>query len=229
MSRVHSGGNRASSFEMDASQSMSSRAGSSFSDPSRRSSAQPLRPSKSHGNENRSNNSHDNQGQSSEEEEPKKNFKPVIRFLVTNIGLIVSVILYVLGGAFLFQLLEQHNEIQNCQEGEGEMSNLVISYRTKLFNYIYFNVTMDPWLPISNTSGAVASTTVKDGPDVYNPKLFAMLQSYRADIILTRSSYNYYGQDCIVNSLWNFESAMLFTVSVVTSIGYGHVTPKTWE
>lgn len=210
---------------------MSSRAGSSFSsEPAvRRSSAQPLRPAAKSRVNDKSRDNHDNGNQNSnDDEEPKKNFKPVIRFLVTNIGMIVFVILYILGGAFLFQLLEQHNEIQNCQEGEGEMSNLIIAYRTQLFNYIHFNVTLDPWLPVSNTSGATAVTGL-DGPDVHNPKLYGMLQNFRADILLTRSSYSYYGQDCIVNSLWNFESAILFAVTVVTTIGYGHVTPKTWE
>ena len=221
MSRSQSGGKRTSSFEMDYSQSMSSRAGSSLSDSARRSSAQPLRPAKPYTNEsnkNSSNNQHEN-GED-DENKPKRNFKPVIRFLVTNIGMIVFVILYMLGGAFLFQLLEQHNEIQTCQEGEGEMSNLITSYRTELFNYIYFNVTLDPWLN---------KTTTRVGPDVYNTYLYSKLANLRSDILTIRSSYNYQGQDCIVNSLWNFESAILFAVTVVTTIGYGHVTPKTWE
>lgn len=40
-----------------------------------------------------------------------------LRFLGSNIGLVVLVALYSLGGAYLFNLLEQYIELQNCQQG----------------------------------------------------------------------------------------------------------------
>lgn len=58
-----------------------------------------------------------------------KNFKPFIQFFVSYVGLIFAVILYVAGGAYLFQILEQHNSVQNCQIGEGEWDNLRVTYR----------------------------------------------------------------------------------------------------
>ncbi len=40
-----------------------------------------------------------------------------IHFLFSNLGLVLLVIGYSIGGAFLFQLLEQYIELQNCQQG----------------------------------------------------------------------------------------------------------------
>lgn len=39
------------------------------------------------------------------------------QFLCSNVGLILVVVAYSIGGAFLFVLLEQYIELQNCQQG----------------------------------------------------------------------------------------------------------------
>ena len=44
-------------------------------------------------------------------------FRSFIRFLFSNLGLVFLVCAYSIGGAFLFQLLEQYIELQNCQQG----------------------------------------------------------------------------------------------------------------
>lgn len=63
-------------------------------------------------------------------DEPKKKgtFKLLVRFFVSYLGMIIAVVLYVCGGAYLFQILEQHNEIQNCQTGEGAWDDLLNEY-----------------------------------------------------------------------------------------------------
>jgi hypothetical protein len=48
---------------------------------------------------------------------PKSFCRSFIQFLFSNLGLIILVIGYCVGGAFLFQLLEQYIELQNCQQG----------------------------------------------------------------------------------------------------------------
>ena len=40
-----------------------------------------------------------------------------LQFLFSNLGLVLLVVGYSAGGAFLFQLLEQYIELQNCQQG----------------------------------------------------------------------------------------------------------------
>lgn len=159
-----------------------------------------------------------------EENDGKRGCKGMLKFLMTNIGLIILVILYVIGGAFLFQLLEQHNSIQNCQEGEGESESLVTEYKMKLYSYIRLNVDFDPWLPSNNITNKT-----KVGPAVYNPVIDEMLTTFRTKVLQIRTNYTYYGQDCVQNNLWNYQSAILFALTVVTTIGYGHVAPSTWE
>jgi formate/nitrite transporter FocA (FNT family) len=44
-------------------------------------------------------------------------YRSFIQFLCSNLGLVLVVVGYSVGGAFLFQLLEQYIELQNCQEG----------------------------------------------------------------------------------------------------------------
>lgn len=43
-----------------------------------------------------------------------------LQFLCSNLGLIIVVVAYSIGGAFLFILLEQFVELQDCQEAECE-------------------------------------------------------------------------------------------------------------
>lgn len=47
-------------------------------------------------------------------------YRSFIQFLFSNLGLILIVVAYSVGGAFLFQLLEQYIELQNCQQGNSK-------------------------------------------------------------------------------------------------------------
>ncbi len=53
----------------------------------------------------------------SENVRPKSFCRSFIQFLFSNLGLVILVVGYCVGGAFLFQLLEQYIELQNCQQG----------------------------------------------------------------------------------------------------------------
>jgi hypothetical protein len=74
-----------------------------------------------------------------------------------------------------------------------------------------------------------ASIAAKDWPDVYHPKIYDMIVAFREEALTVGSDYSYTGQDCEENSAWVFESSFLFAMTIVTTIGYGHVTPKSWE
>lgn len=156
----------------------------------------------------------------SPEDPPKKgSIKLLLQFILNHFGMIMVVILYVCGGAFLFQLLEQHTEIQNCQLGKGDYDKLVINTRTSIFNYIYFNTTANPWLPVDNSTIIPSLDTPKDGPEVSSKVVIGMINDYKSSIRDIVSKYKYSGQDCELNSLWNYYSALLFTASVVSTIG----------
>ena len=100
---------------------------------------------------------------------------------------------------------------------------MIKSYRTNIFNYIYLNTTYNPWLPVDNSTVIQSLNTPKDGPSVYNPKLTQMLNDFADEVNTIRDKYKYAGQDCEKTSLWNYCSAILFTIAVVTTMGYGHV------
>ena len=79
-----------------------------------------------------------------------------------------------------------------------------------LFNYINFNISIDP---LDNSSGL-------DSASVYNTRIDNYILQIRNIIVQNYRSYKYSGQsDCEATSLWQMESAVLFTVTVVTSIG----------
>ena len=70
-----------------------------------------------------------------------------IQFLCSNIGLILVVIGYSIGGAFLFILLEQYIELQNCQQANcksnistsNNLHFIAISIR-KCFHFEYIGI-----------------------------------------------------------------------------------------
>ena len=152
--------------------------------------------------------------------------KKFTRFLVTNIGMITVVLIYVFGGAYLFQILEQHDEISRCQTGEGTWTTKLQAMRSKLFNYIYLNTTSNPWLPYDNSTGLANTNVNKDGPSVYNKIISEWIKEFRVDIIDLIEKSKYYGQDCENESMWTYFSALLFTFSVVSTIGYGHIAVR---
>jgi hypothetical protein len=64
-------------------------------------------------------------------------YRSFVQFLCSNLGLILVVIGYSIGGAFLFQLLEQYIELQNCQQGSCKsFSNLNLFIQIHLFYFL---------------------------------------------------------------------------------------------
>ena len=53
---------------------------------------------------------------SAQKREKKRQHRSFIRFVGSNITLIIIVVAYSIGGAYLFMLLEQYVELQNCQQ-----------------------------------------------------------------------------------------------------------------
>lgn len=77
-------------------------------------------------------------------EGPRRNrsiCRTFVRFLCSNIGLLIIAIAYCVGGAFLFNLLEQYIELQNCQKGNRKSKSQKERERErkKPFSSIFFN------------------------------------------------------------------------------------------
>lgn len=141
--------------------------------------------------------------------------KRVSKFLFSHIGLVAMVIIYSIAGAFLFQLLEQHEEAKTCQEGKGQEETNIVNLRSQLLTYIQFNISTNPNDPS------------KDNETVANTKIDQWLEDFRTAVNDNRDTYKYTGQDCS-SSKWSFGNSLLFAVTVITTIGYGNITPVTW-
>jgi hypothetical protein len=56
-----------------------------------------------------------------------------------------------------------------------------------------------------------------------------MLVDFRNLVLSIEGTNKFSGQDCAENSRWNFYSSLLFTITIITTIGYGYIAPRTWE
>ena len=56
----------------------------------------------------------------------------------------------------------------------------------------------------------------------------AYLKNFTLDVYDRRNTFRYTGQDCSTTSGWDVASALLFAITVITTIGYGHITPTSW-
>jgi hypothetical protein len=56
-----------------------------------------------------------------------------------------------------------------------------------------------------------------------------LLEDFRDKIIEISHHHKYTGKDCEEASRWSFFSSLLFTISTMSTVGYGHVAPLTWE
>lgn len=118
--------------------------------------------------------------------------------------------LYCLAGAYLFNILEAQNELAGCQGSQSDSAQMISDYTTKIFNYLSFNVTWNPLLPTGDNT-----TIIKDGPEVYNTVVLDWLTELKDEI----SDNGYSGEDCEQVNSWQFLSGVLWTMTVVTSIG----------
>ncbi|CAF0933943.1 unnamed protein product [Adineta steineri] len=135
-------------------------------------------------------------------------FHTFARFLCSNLGLVIVVIAYSIGGAFLFILLEQYIELQNCQQASLTENVSVSNISETMFSYV--------------------TITSEDTTIIYE-QIADYLDNFTNDVYDRKNNFRYTGQDCDTTSGWSFPSALLFTITIITSIGYGHITPVSWE
>ena len=61
------------------------------------------------------------------------------------------------------------------------------------------------------------------------PFINTLLIEFRRKIIEIQVNTSYYGQDCARDSKWSLFSALLFTITTISTVGYGFIAPLTWE
>lgn len=164
-------------------------------------------------------------------------YKLLTKFAFSNFGLVLVICLYASLGALMFQLLEQHEELRMCEEGRGKYMKELFDLKEGLFRYVLYNVTSVEMSSSSNrlnfdeeeknlTSTSLNFTSENQMPEVV---IDQMLRDFRDVVLSIEAKYKYFGRDCVENSKWKFFSSLLFSITIITTIGYGHVTPTTWE
>ncbi|CAF0848336.1 unnamed protein product [Rotaria sp. Silwood1] len=102
-------------------------------------------------------------------------YRLFIQFLASNLGLVIFVVAYSVGGTFLFILLEQYIELQNCQLASLDEEISIASLSETIYNYV------------------VVST---DNTTIIYEKIIDYLNNFTNDIYDRKSDFRYTGQDC---------------------------------
>ena len=160
--------------------------------------------------------------------------KQFMRIMFSHVGMIFLVVFYIVGGAFLFQLLEEHSLIQRCQEGQGVFADKHLKLRTYIFNYIWLNrsVYEDPYA-VNGTDNIVAFNAYYNKTKVFEENfdrdMEFKIREYVSDIYSISSNRDYSNSDntvsitkndtCLDDKRWTLISALLFSMTAISTIG----------
>ncbi|CAF2057795.1 unnamed protein product [Rotaria magnacalcarata] len=141
------------------------------------------------------------------------------KFLFSHIALVGLVAVCAVTGGFIFQLFEEREEQLMCQKAQGQQIAEINKLKQQFVNYIQQNTTLSiNWL-----------SEGKDNATVALEKIGSMLYGYRDFVIQAASQQLFFRDDCLITVDWTYPNALLFAITILTTIGYGNITPLTWE
>jgi hypothetical protein len=132
-------------------------------------------------------------------------------------------------GAYLFQILEQHVSIEACQQAASAQEQAIEDLAIYIFNYVMLNATYWQDTTYSHVDTSNGSALLMQAVDdrlsfyrAYNTDMTTKLIEFRTSVVNAASdrASRYAGQDCEANNFWVTESSLLFTLSILTTIGY---------
>lgn len=130
----------------------------------------------------------------------KDGFRSVIAFIFSNVGICVLVIGYLILGAFMFQHIEEPESVEESP---------VVSKRRKAVISLWNITERYNTLHMANWSDEVRS----------------VIAVYQEEVIKAIDE-GFDGKD-IPDNMWSFSGALLYSITVITTIGYGHMVPIT--
>ncbi|CAB3256736.1 unnamed protein product [Arctia plantaginis] len=125
----------------------------------------------------------------------------LLAFLFSNVGVIVLVLAYTIAGAFMFQAIEGGGEMERAQNMTRARDNTA--------QHLWENVTLA--LNLFN------ETELRE-------RIGMEIKKYQK-IVVTAVHAGWDGTRS--SRQWSFSSAFLYSLTVITTIGYGHLFPRT--
>ena len=143
---------------------------------------------------------------------------------------------YIVGGGFLFQLIENTMSIKQCQVGQNNYEIVRAEHAQELYSYIHIYVTpiKREMLSISRNQNNGSLSAIKfkklydDFYSSYNKYIEDNLRSFARKVNHLHQDFSYRGQDCLSTPHWIITNSFLYALTIVTTIGYGHLTTVTW-
>ncbi|XP_076160410.1 TWiK family of potassium channels protein 18 [Ptiloglossa arizonensis] len=126
--------------------------------------------------------------------------RTLIAFLFSNVGIVCLVVGYTIAGAFLFTHIEGRNSL--------DVAGDVIRLR---------NMTAATLWELTSKENVFSER-------IWKAKVRAILENYQRKMV-TAIKNGYDGVD--ENKRWSFAGAFLYSLTVITTIGYGNICPKT--
>ncbi|XP_033329528.2 TWiK family of potassium channels protein 18 [Megalopta genalis] len=126
--------------------------------------------------------------------------RALIAFLFSNVGIVCLVVGYTIAGAFLFTHIEGRNSM--------DIAGDVIRLR---------NMTAANLWELTSKENVFSER-------IWKTKVRAILENYQRKMV-TAIKNGYDGAD--ENKRWSFAGAFLYSLTVITTIGYGNICPKT--
>ncbi|XP_057371855.1 TWiK family of potassium channels protein 7-like [Daphnia carinata] len=146
--------------------------------------------------------------QSSLEERYRKCLRISLTFLFSQVGLMALVVAYSAAGAVLFEWLEADQEI----EPRRKILQIRLDCLERLSQLNYYST----------------GTSTANSTELWAIKAGALLKAFETEVVKATKLEGYDGKEVDdAERQWSVSGALLYSITVITTIGYGNLAPKT--